>query len=71
MTTVREKGKFLRTVTLHYCTAVGLIVNKILAPPPAPESEDTKPRVKREKKRKAAVDLTEDDSDDSDDFGEI
>ncbi|KAL9190998.1 hypothetical protein ACHAXT_000704 [Thalassiosira profunda] len=66
-----QKGEHLRTITLHYCTAVGLIVNKILAKPPAPEPEDKKPRVKPERKRKAAIDLTEDDSDDSDDFGEI
>jgi len=66
-----EKGKRLCTITLHYCTAMGLILNKILdAPPssqpaplvPAPLIEnDTKAsaepekKVKSEKKRSASA----------------
>ena len=33
-----KRGKHLCTITLHYCTAVGLILNKILDAPPASEA---------------------------------
>ena len=37
-----KRGRHLSTVTIHYCTAVGLIVNKILdAPPPEGGEEAT------------------------------
>lgn len=56
-----KKGQHLCTITLNYCTAVGLIVNKILdAPPPDPinnepgvvKSENTKKRIKSENTKK-------------------
>ena len=56
-----ELGEHLCTITLHYCTAVGLILNKILdAPPPSSqesnnnESPSKRAKVKREKKRSAS-----------------
>lgn len=57
-----EKGKRLCTITLHYCTAMGLILNKILDAPPSsqpaplvpapPIDNDTKASAKPEKKVK-------------------
>ena len=64
------KGPLLQTVALHYCTAAGLVLNKILGAPSAEEEEDEvklerpRKRVKPEKKRKSGdvkpdvVDLT-------------
>ena len=42
-------GPLLQTVTLHYCTAAGLVLNKILGAPPREEEED---EVKLERPRK-------------------
>ena len=57
-----QLGGLLCTITLHYCTAVGLILNKILDAPPSsqqPESNDEtkakRAKVKSEKKRSATV----------------
>ena len=62
------KGPLLQTVTLHYCTAAGLVLNKILGAPPKEEEEANlerpRKRVKSEKKRRSGdvkpdvVDLT-------------
>ena len=61
-------GPLLHTVTLHYCTAAGLVLNKILGAPPKEEEEANlerpRKRVKSEKKRRSGdvkpdvVDLT-------------
>ena len=42
-----KKGKHLCTITLNYCSAFGLIYNKILPPPPDYHTEEV--QVKREK----------------------
>lgn len=64
------QGKHLGTVTLHYCTALGLIVNKILDPPPEPVSagnesqlvtpEKTTAQIKLEKRSKRQIATDED-----------
>ncbi|EJK51872.1 hypothetical protein THAOC_28914, partial [Thalassiosira oceanica] len=63
-------GPLLQTVTLNYCTAAGLVLNKILGPPPKEKEEEDvdierpRKRVKPEKKRRSGdvkpdvVDLT-------------
>ena len=45
------KGAYITTITLNYCSTVGLIINKILDPPPEEESanEDVKPMKKKTK----------------------
>jgi hypothetical protein len=49
---VYKTGEYLCTITLNYCSALGLIYNKILPPPPAlDESEDESPQGRRKRKR--------------------
>ena len=48
----RRKGEYIRTITLNYCSALGLIYNKILPPPPDLDSDDDSVQVKRENSRK-------------------
>lgn len=47
-----SKGAYITTITLNYCSTVGLIINKILDPPPEEESEneDVKPMKKKTKR---------------------
>ena len=45
-------GEHLRTITLNYCTAFGLIYHKILAPPPDLDSDDESVQVKKERPTK-------------------
>ena len=46
------KGAYITTVTLNYCSTVGLIINKILDAPPEEEEveEDVKPMKKKTKR---------------------
>ena len=64
------KGPLLQTVTLHYCTAAGLVLNNILSAPREEEEDQAKlerprKRVKSEENRKSGdvkpevVDLTD------------
>lgn len=47
------KGKYITTVTLNYCSTVGLILNKILdAPPEESTAEDTDNAIPMKKKAK-------------------
>lgn len=51
-----KKGKKICTITLNYCSALGLIYNKILPPPPALEVEgDGSSPQRRRKKRKMST----------------
>jgi len=56
-----QLGELLCTITLHYCTAVGLILNKILDAPPSSQESDNnespskRAKVKPEKKRSATA----------------
>ena len=56
-----QLGEHLCTITLHYCTAVGLILNKILDAPPTSQESDInespskRAKVKTEKKRSASA----------------
>mmetsp|Transcript_26036 Transcript_26036/g.58416 ORF Transcript_26036/g.58416 Transcript_26036/m.58416 type:complete len:257 (-) Transcript_26036:41-811(-) len=43
-------GPLLQTVTLHYCTAAGLVLNKILSAPPR-EDEEAEMKLERPRKR--------------------
>ena len=53
-----KKGKKICTITLNYCSALGLIYNKILPPPPALEVEgDESSPQRRRKKRKRSTPL--------------
>jgi len=45
-------GEYLHTITLNYCSALGLIYNKILPPPPDLDSDDDSVQVKRENSRR-------------------
>ena len=49
------QGKYITTLTLNYCSTVGLIINKILDPPPEESDEEEikqkKKRAKTEKKK--------------------
>jgi len=59
-----ELGGHICTITLHYCTAVGLILNKILDAPPSSQESDSneskRAKVKPEKKRSASAVLSPD-----------
>jgi len=50
-----EIGKHIRTITLNYCSALGLIYHKILPPPPALEGNDTSAAMGGRKKRKRST----------------
>jgi len=56
-----QMGELLCTITLHYCTAVGLILNKILDAPSSSQESDNnespskRAKVKPEKKRSATA----------------
>ena len=52
-TTRYAKGDHVCTVTLHYCTALGLIYNGLLAPPP-PESTSKGTPLKKKRSRASA-----------------
>ena len=47
-----RRGDHLRTITLNYCTAFGLIYHKILSPPPDSDSDDDSVPVKKERPAK-------------------
>jgi len=49
------RGERICTVTLNYCTAVGLIVNKILDAPPSEPDNDENVEVKLEKRKKRRI----------------
>jgi hypothetical protein len=47
-------GEYLCTITLNYCSALGLIYNKILPPPPAlDESDESSPQRQRKKRKRS------------------
>ena len=52
------KGEHILTITLHYCSALGLIYHRILPPPP--DSDDDSTHVKKEKpmKRKRSIETS-------------
>mmetsp|Transcript_11136 Transcript_11136/g.19025 ORF Transcript_11136/g.19025 Transcript_11136/m.19025 type:complete len:267 (-) Transcript_11136:104-904(-) len=55
----RRKGEHLHTITLNYCSALGLIYNKILPPPPDSDTDDDSVQVKRENSRRKRKRSTE------------
>jgi hypothetical protein len=50
-----KTGEYLCTITLNYCSALGLIYNKILPPPPALDESDESSPQRRRKKRKRST----------------
>ncbi|KAL7454218.1 hypothetical protein ACHAWC_005839 [Mediolabrus comicus] len=52
-------GEYLCTITLNYCSALGLIYNKILPPPPAlDESDESSPQRQRKKRKRSQTTTT-------------